>query len=401
MTSDAPQPRLPITALIAASLFFNGTGYAATLPYTGIVAIEGLGFSNADYALVLSAGSVAGVLASVSLGYMSDRIGDRRMLVLFAALMGAIGYGLVYALRSPLAFVAANCVIIPFGGALFSQCFGYARAYQDARNPGRAEFTITILRTVFSASWVLMPPVAGWVAATYQVFDVYGLAAVAYLGSGLAFVILLFDPAARVGKAETRTASTAGGSIAKAVLVGIGGIVLINVALRLNGTAAPLAIVTDFGGTLADVGTCAALAAFLEIPFTLAWGVATRRWKKHVLITCSALVYTLYLFLLTQAQTVTDVLWLQIFNGVAVAGLMSIPISYMQEAIRGQVGLSTSLLDVVFVLSGLLSAALFGLLATSTGYVALFWISGVLSLIGALVLMLAHRVFEPRLAAAG
>ncbi|MDC9824066.1 hypothetical protein PRN20_09985 [Devosia sp. ZB163] len=53
MTSDAPQPRLPITALIAASLFFNGTGYAATLPYTGIVAIEGLGFSNADYALVL------------------------------------------------------------------------------------------------------------------------------------------------------------------------------------------------------------------------------------------------------------------------------------------------------------------------------------------------------------
>jgi len=62
MTSDAPQPRLPITALIAASLFFNGTGYAATLPYTGIVAIDGLGFSNADYALVLSAGSVAGVL---------------------------------------------------------------------------------------------------------------------------------------------------------------------------------------------------------------------------------------------------------------------------------------------------------------------------------------------------
>ena len=394
---QATRPRIPMTALIAANLFFNGTSYAATLPYAGIAAIEGLGFSTTDYALLLSVGAVVGLVASVAMGYLSDRIGDRRLLVLFAALMGALGFGLVYAMPSALTYIIAYCVLMPFGGALFSQSFGYARAYYNVRQPERAEFMITVLRMVFSASWVLMPPVAGWVAATYQVFDVYGLAAAAYLGSGLIFLILLREPSARIGTAETKASGeVAAGGIAPAMLMGIGGIVLINVALRLSGTAAPLAIVGDNGGTVADVGGNSGLAALLEIPFTLAWGFAAKRWRKHTLIVCCGLIYAVYMFLFTQAHSVSDVLWLQVINAVAVAGLMSIPISYMQEAIRGRVGLSTSLLDVSFVLAGLLSAGIFGVVATGAGYVPLFWIAGGLSIAGAVVLFVAHRVIEPR-----
>src|SRR5687768_1311685 len=120
MMSDPQGPRLPMTALIAANLFFNGTSYAATLPYAGIAAIDGLGFSTTDYALLLSAGAVVGLIASVAMGYLSDRIGDRRLLVLFAALMGALGFGLVYAMPSALTYIIAYCVLMPFGGALFS-----------------------------------------------------------------------------------------------------------------------------------------------------------------------------------------------------------------------------------------------------------------------------------------
>lgn len=389
--SNAPA-RLPMTALIAANLFFNGASYAATAPYAGIVAIDGLRLSDADYAMVLSASAAVGLAASVMLGYLSDRVSDRRVLVLFAALMGMIGYGLIYLVRNPLSFVIGYCAVIPFGGALFSQSFAYARAYYSARQPARADLMITILRMTFSASWVLMPPLAGWVAATYQVFDVYGVAAAAYLGSGLIFLVLLCEPAARIGSAETHASGERGpAGTTSSMLVGIAGIVLINVALRLNGTTAPLAIVRDFGGTIADVGLCAGLAALIEIPLTLCWGLAAQRWRKHTLIVCCGLIYAAYLMLLAQAQSVGDVLWLQVPNGIATAGLMSIPISYMQEAIRGRVGLSTSLLDVVFVLSSLLSAALFGLIATGAGYVPIFWIAGGISVIGAIVLFLAHR----------
>ena len=132
----------------------------------------------------------------------------------------------------------------------------------------------------------------------------------------------------------------------------------------------------------------------------LAWGFAAQRYRKHWLIAASGLVYALYLYLLGQAQTVTDVYWLQGFNAVATAGLMSIPISYMQEAIRGRLGLSTSLLDVVIVASRLIAAGLFGLVAASGGYLPIFGIAAALSLGGVAVLYLAHGVIRRRPAAA-
>src|SRR5690606_41351488 len=88
------------------------------------------------------------------------------------------------------------------------------------------------------------------------------------------------------------------------------------------------------------------------------------------------------------------------FNAVARAGLMSIPISYMQEAIRGRVGLSTSLLDVVIVASRLIAAGLFGFVAASGGYLPIFGIAAALSLGGVAVLYLAHGVIRRRPAAA-
>src|SRR5690606_18076385 len=144
---------------------------------------------------------------------------------------------------------------------------------------------------------------------------------------------------------------------------------------QLNTTTAPLDIVRNFGGTAAELGIYASLAALLEIPCMPAWGFAAQRFKKHWLIAAGAAVFALSLFLLDQARIVTDVYWLQGFNAVATAGLMSMPISYMQEAIRGRVGLSTSLLDVVAVASPLIAAGIFGLVTAGARYLPIFAIA--------------------------
>lgn len=403
MSSDtAERPRLPVTAFMSAALFFTGITYASTLPYAGIVAIDGLGISDGAYALILSVSSLVSAAAAVALGYLSDRIADRRLLVIATALLGALGYGLIYVARNPLAYIIAYCVIMPFGGALFSQTFAYARSYYNARRPDRAEFLVTMLRTTFAIAWVLVPPVAGWIAATYAVFDVYALASAAYLACALTYALLLADGTTRIGTAtkSATPAEPAANGIELPMLVGIGGVLLIMVAIQLNATTAPLAIVRNFGGTAAEVGIYASLAALLEIPCMLAWGLAAQRFKKHWLIVASATVYALYLFLFGQARTVTDVYWLQGFNAVATAGLMSIPIGYMQEAIRGRVGLSTSLLDVVAVASRLIAAGIFGLVTAGAGYLPIFPIAAALSLSGVAVLYLAHGVIRRNPAAA-
>ncbi len=133
----------------------------------------------------------------------------------------------------------------------------------------------------------------------------------------------------------------------------------------------------------------------------VAWGYALRWLSKHTIIIIGALLYAVYLVLISRAGSVTDVLWLQLLNGPATAALLTIPISYLQDAIKGRVGLSTSLLDVSHVVAALASASLFGVLtATVQDYPRLMVVAAGLSAGGAIALFVAHRLLEPAPAAA-
>ena len=231
-------PRQPVSVPIALSLFFTGITYAATLNYGAIVGIDTLGISNGLYSLLLMVFALASAAASVVLGYISDRVADRRILVIGTALMGALAFGLIFAFRTPAAFIVATCVIMPFGGALYSQSFSYSRSYYNVRHPDRAEFMVSILRTVFSVAWVIVPPAVGWFAATTTVFNTYGVAAVAYLVVAAIFALLLRNPDARIGvapaKAGQAAAPLAKARIEPAILGGIIGVMLIFTAVSLR-----------------------------------------------------------------------------------------------------------------------------------------------------------------------
>lgn len=391
--------RWQVTGLIATGLFFTGVTYASTLNYGAIVGIDTLGIPNAAYALLLMVASLVSAAASVALGYVSDKVSDRRVLVMVCALMGALGYGLIFLFRSPIAFIVAICIIMPFGGALFSQSFSFARSYHNLKAPERAEFLTSVLRTIFAVAWAIVPPVVGWIATATTVFNIYGIAAAAYLVVAAIYAIMLRNPEARVGVAPRKSGEVAP-ALARAriepvIIVGIVGCTLISIATYVTNVTAPLMITATLGGSFGDLGIYAGLAAAVELPFMILWGYALRWLPKHTIIVVAALLYAVYLVLFNRAGSVTDLLWLQLINGPATAALMSIPISYLQDAIRGRVGLSTSLLDVVGVTSGLSSAAIFGALtATSPSYPLLLLVAAGFSAAGAVVLFTAHRVIK-------
>lgn len=395
---------LPVTPLLSVSLFFTGITWAATLPYAAIMAVDVLGIDNGTYALLMTVSSLVGVLASVALGYFSDKVRDRRLIVIGCGLLGGMGFGLIYTLRTPFAYALAYCVIMPLGFALFSQTFSYARTYYNLNRPERAEFMNSVLRSIFTIAWVIVPPLAGWLAATYTAFDVYGVAAAAYFCCALIFGLLLADPTTRIGVDSRSRDGAAQPEAARRIelpmLIGIGGVFLIKVAIALHTVATPLAMTNALGGTLADVGIYASLGALLEVPCMLAWGVAAQRVPKWAIIVVAALIYGIYMALLYHAGSVTDVFWLQVLKAISTSALLSITISYMQDAIRGRMGLSTSLLDVVGVGSNMAAAAVFAVVATGAGYLAILLGGAALSVAGALILIVAHGVVERRLVAA-
>jgi SET family sugar efflux transporter-like MFS transporter len=393
--------RMPVTAMLGASVFCSGVTFAATMPYGAIVGIETLGLSNEHYAALVSISSVVGALVTMLIGYASDRLPDRRILVLIAAVAGATGMGLIYFGRSQMAFIIAITVIWPFGFAMFSQNFAYVRVYYNERAPARAHFMITALRTVFSVAWVIVPPLAGYVAAQYSVFDVFLASALAYLACGVIFAIMMTDPTTRIAAAPIAKPEGTGrrGLLPTPIMAGLVGILIINMAMRLVGLAMPLSIVTRLGGNVGDVGIYAGIAAALEIPFMLMWGYLGRWLTREAIIIGNGLLLGVYILLVSQARSVMDVFLLQAINGVAAAALLSVTISYMQDAIKGRVGLSTSLMDVVGISATLGGAAVFGVLSAGGDYQSVLLAASGIAITGGLV-MLAGNIRQLRLAPA-
>ncbi|WP_332702566.1 MFS transporter [Devosia sp.] len=392
--------RMPVTAMLGANMFFSGVTFASTAPYASIVGVETLGMSTGQFAALFSFGAVVGTFISLGLGYLSDKLPDRRILVLAAALAGMIGQGLIYLVPTQLSFMIAMGLIMPLGFSMFSQSFAYVRVYFIKHDPARADFMVSALRTVFTVAWTIVPPIAGYVAAEFSVFNVYLMSALSYAACGLIFITMMTDPGTRVANVPpapkpAREAGAARAKLPMPIISGVVGLTIITVATRLVGMGVPLLIVTQLGGTLTDVGIYAGIAAGLELPFMLGWGYLLARLSKESILIFNGLLYAVYLYLVTQAQAVTDIFWLQGINGIATAALMSVNISYLQDAIKGRVGLSTSLMDVVAISATLLGSAAFGFLSAGADYRVVIAGAATIAAGGALV-MLAGNVGQLR-----
>ena len=100
----------PQLLLLAFMIFVQGSAYGSTLPYLSITAIRGLGMSDQAYSVLVFVTSVSAVTISVSLGILSDLIGDRRRIMIAMALMGVAGYGAIFLFPSVPVFIVATAM---------------------------------------------------------------------------------------------------------------------------------------------------------------------------------------------------------------------------------------------------------------------------------------------------
>lgn len=388
------RPRLPVTALLGTNMFFSGVTYAATMPYASLVGIDTLGMSPGFFATVMAVGAVLGTFVSLGLGYASDKLRDRRLLVVITALAGVVAHGLIYLFPSQLSFAIAMAVIMPLAGACYGQCFAYMRVYYVKHSPARADFMVTTLRTVFTLAWIIVPPVAGWIAAEFSVFNVYLVSSLSYLAMAAIFALLISDGGTAVQVPAPVRAEGASllstFALPLGTLAGLIALVVMTAAMRILTFTVPLFIVTDLGGTVTDVGFFAGITAAVEAPCMLLLAYLTTRLSKETLLAAAGLVMALFIGLTSMLTDMTTLYWLLILNGLGTAALMSINIPYVQDAIKGRVGLSTSLMDVVAILSNLLGATAFGVLTSGGDYRLALMVAAGVSVLGAAIMALGN-----------
>jgi SET family sugar efflux transporter-like MFS transporter len=383
-----------VTGLLATNIFLSGAAFATMTPYRAIVGVDSLGLTNAAFGIVMALTAVGSACASVALGWLSDKVADRRILIFLCAVMGVVAFGLIWAIQTPFVFVLAFCLLVPFGNALFSQSFSYSRAFYNQARPDRAEFILSVLRSMFTLAWIVVPPLAGVIAARWSAYSVFAFSALAHVGCTLVVGLLWLEPKARIGtpasdpNAPVPPAPTL--RIATPYRFGIVGVTCAMAAVQLNMVLLPLVILRDLNGTLTQVGLNASIAAAIEVPAMIGWGYLAMRIRKDVILAAASALFALYFGLMLFVGSFLQVVLLQAIAAVAIAALLSINISYLQEAIPSRVGLSTSLVDVSRVVSVWIAAAAFSL-NPGTTYAPIMGVAALLSLGGAGLMLLAGR----------
>ena len=169
-------------------------------------------------------------------------------------------------------------------------------------------------------------------------------------------------------------------------------------AMRLLTLAVSLFIVSDLGGTVTDVGFYAGITAAVEAPCMLLLAWLTTRLSKETILAAAGLVMAVFIGLTSILTSMTMLYGLLLLNGLGTAALMSVNIPYVQDAIKGRIGLSTSLMDIVAIAANLLGAAGFGVLASGGNYRLALAVAAALSVVGAAIMAFGNleRLGRPK-----
>jgi SET family sugar efflux transporter-like MFS transporter len=389
----------PLTRrLVPLSLVFIVVGLATSFvgPYLALFLTEGVHAGPVRTTAFLIVTPLAGVAVSSLIGRVSDRRPIRRQLLITAALAGAAGTGLTAVLRNYWAVLAVTVTLTAIAGSLFPQSFAYARQVLQRKDPARAAFGISALRTLFSAAWVGGPPLAALILAAHGFGWTYGLAGALYLLGALLVVVLLPKvPGPVTATAEVESHGRVANPVALFLI--IASFTLVTTASTLNVQAMSLFVQNDLGGTIGQAGLILGICAALEIPMMLVLGALTTRIPVRRLIYVGVVCAVAYHAVAASATHVWMLAAAQLLQAMVISTVGALSISYVQDLMPAHPGRATTMVTNTFPIGQVVAAPLFGLAQHFDFRLAYAFNLG-LCVIGLLLLIASGRVrTAPRL----
>lgn len=379
-------------------LFLSGVTFSATMPYQSLVGVDLLRMSNDWYSVLVFATAVSSLLIGVTIGVASDRFKNRYALIPPTALMGVVGFGLVFIYPTVSTFFFAHLLPIPIAGSLYSLFFAAARAETNQLPSYERDSVTSTIRALFAISWVVVPTVMGVLLSLgSSTYVVYLIAACACLANACLFAFYGLgkrakpaEPAATVDAPHPPHSSLwdviSWVLLWRLVLIG-----LIVSAHKLQGILYALVITGTAGGAERDVGLYAGLVAAAEIPLMLVWGHLLKWISKSTALGIGAIFYAGYLGLLSQAHSMAAIYASIPLNAIGASVILSVTISYLQGIFEHRPGLSTSLSYVTSLIAMAISSLIFSATTLHLGYSEASMLGAALVLLGGVGLVLTER----------
>lgn len=375
------------TALGIYLLFFIvGIVGALVLPTFSLFLAKEIGVRPLLVGLVFGGIALASIVYNHWIGQWSDRLADRRPLVVSFCVLGFFAC-VIFALSRNYWLVAVTAILLfSLSMVSFAQIMAYSLDYAEAEIPAeRIPLFNAIMRAQIAFAWVAGPP-AGFLLATYFSFTLsYFVASVLYL----VVALLSFKLLPRLEKKSVQNGNKDAGLmlpplapavkrslwfcvLAFSLLWGVNNAYLISLPIHLKDN---LQIEAHWMGWL--MGT----TAVLEVPFMLLAGHYASRFRLLNLIRCAGIAALCLFVGVYLATKLWHLFLLQLFNAIFIGLLAGVGVSVIQTLMPGRAGSASALYTNSTHLGNLFSSLLVGVVADYFGYHQVFMVNVVLVLI--------------------
>ncbi|WP_081618456.1 sugar efflux transporter [Actinobacillus capsulatus] len=375
-------------------IFMTGLAGALRVPALSVFLHDEVTNNPFMIGIFYSVNSLMAMVLSQIVAHYSDLYTNRKWIITLSCVMQLSGCLLFAFNRDYYTLLIVGTLIIGLGSSATSQVFALSREYTESKQKDGTMFN-TILRAQLSLAWIIGPPVAYYLSGNFGFTFMYIVAALIFAVSILIVVLMLpysvqrhvkpkeTDETLRENGIESNRKSTIFLALACLLMWTCNSMMFINLPLHLKQN---LHLSEQVAGVMMST------AAAIEIPVMLFAGYCTRFISKKMLLIIAILAGIYYYIGLSVAQTESQLLALQVFNGLFIGILASIGMLYFQDLMPYKMGSATTLFNNTSSASWVIAGPVAGMAASYFGYQSTWYLSLILCLVSLLVMLPVRKL---------
>ncbi|MFD3261093.1 sugar efflux transporter [Paenibacillus lentus] len=354
---------------------FLGIANSFVLPFSSIFGIDEVGMTNMEFGIFMMISTLCGVGFSTYIGKLSDRVSDRKLILILCAIAGAIGYiGYAYS-RNYYVLLAISSIFLGISTSTFSQIFAYGREVLVKSKVPAKEIPLymNILRVLFALSWTVGPAIAAYVLLYFGFKGMFLVAASCYI-IVVGITLLSLKKASKKEMAKPKPKPTEATIPLRQVIfqpfifVNLIAFTLISTATTISSLNMAQFVTKVLNGEEKHVGIIFSIPPVFEVPFMLGFGILAMRVKSDNLIRLGSLLAFAYFTATFFATDIWHIFPIQILSAAYIAITSGIAITYFQDFIPNMPGTAMTLYSNTGKIGSMLGFLLFGVLSDTFGY---------------------------------
>jgi SET family sugar efflux transporter-like MFS transporter len=266
--------------------------------------------------------------------------------------------------------LAGSVLLLSIGSAALPQMFTMGRLYSDKQLGPKSDLFMSLLRAAIAVAWVIGPPLAFLFKAEFGFAAAFS-AAIACALLMILIATVLPEYAAQPSDQEQLSHSVQWHRSAPIVFYLLACVFMFCASTMYN-TSIPLYLSKELLLDAQWAGYLMGLAALLEIPFMLLAGLFGPRFGYKRSIAIGLLAGALFYICILNTTAINLLMLAQLFNGVFVAIISTLGMILIQNMMRHELGLATTLFTNAQQLSSLLGGLLVGVIAQWADYYSVY-----------------------------